>query len=287
MMDFRFNFQLDDSTSTLNDEKTAELKIEPLPQKIHPSCSFRLKEALTKWDSGKECRVKVVTVGAEDFYVLASFQTEIDQESDRIPGVYEGGLKVWECSVDLARFICEGEIEVNGKFVCELGCGVGLPGIAALNHGCNELFFQDFDDYVLTNCTAPSLCCNRAMRQRKSPDFVISRNEIENVSYEFDNLHFVSGDWQDCDFPRKVDLILTAETVYDVNNYSKLHDLHDRLLAPHGMAFVASKAYYFGVGGGIHEWMKYCESKGIFDAEIARCVDAPLKRFIIKMTRKS
>lgn len=28
-----------------------------------------------------------------------------DDKTDVIPGVYEGGLKVWECSVDLCRFL--------------------------------------------------------------------------------------------------------------------------------------------------------------------------------------
>jgi protein-histidine N-methyltransferase len=29
----------------------------------------------------------------------------IDAPSDLIPGVYEGGLKTWECSIDLAAYL--------------------------------------------------------------------------------------------------------------------------------------------------------------------------------------
>jgi len=29
----------------------------------------------------------------------------IDAPSDLVPGVYEGGLKTWECSVDLAAYL--------------------------------------------------------------------------------------------------------------------------------------------------------------------------------------
>jgi len=285
-MDFRFNFQFDDSVSS--NHKKDELKIKSISQEAHQASNiFTLKETLARWSSNEECILRVVPVGDEDFYILSDFQSEIDQNSDRIVGVYEGGLKVWECSVDLARFICEGKIEVKDKFVCELGCGAGLPGMAAAYRRCGRLLFQDFNDYVLTNCTAPSLCCNCLMRQREFPKLVVSASEIKNTSLEVTNFLFVSGDWENCYFSDKADVILTAETIYDVNNYVKLHDLLDRCLASCGTVYVASKAFYFGVGGGTYEWLRFCESRGVFNAEISHCVDAPLKRFIIKMTRKT
>ena len=37
--------------------------------------------------------------------------------------VYEGGLKIWECAVDLARHVEREHVE--GKCVLELGCGAG------------------------------------------------------------------------------------------------------------------------------------------------------------------
>ena len=45
--------------------------------------------------------------------------------SDLVPGVYEGGLKTWECSVDLAECLeaqaaKEGEDWVKGKRVLEV-----------------------------------------------------------------------------------------------------------------------------------------------------------------------
>ena len=43
--------------------------------------------------------------------------------SDLVPGIYEGGLKIWECAVDLARLL-ERE-DIDGKCVLELGCGAG------------------------------------------------------------------------------------------------------------------------------------------------------------------
>lgn len=31
----------------------------------------------------------------------------LNSPSDLVPGVYEGGLKTWECSLDLAAYLCE------------------------------------------------------------------------------------------------------------------------------------------------------------------------------------
>jgi hypothetical protein len=56
--------------------------------------------------------------------------TRLDETSDLISGVYEGGLKVWECSIDLCNYLSEdlshGLNQVCsplGGSVLELGCG--------------------------------------------------------------------------------------------------------------------------------------------------------------------
>jgi hypothetical protein len=64
--------------------------------------------------------------------------------SDIIPREYEGGLKTWECSLDLVDFITS-EL-VYDKVVIELGCGSALPGINALVHGARQVDFQDFNE---------------------------------------------------------------------------------------------------------------------------------------------
>ena len=55
--------------------------------------------------------------------------TAAENNSDLIPSVYEGGLKIWECSVDLVGYLMESGIGFEGKRVLEIGCGAGLPGI--------------------------------------------------------------------------------------------------------------------------------------------------------------
>lgn len=51
------------------------------------------------------------------------FESAESGASDLVPGIYEGGLKIWECAVDLARQL-ERE-DVDGKCILELGCGAG------------------------------------------------------------------------------------------------------------------------------------------------------------------
>ena len=54
---------------------------------------------------------------------------EIVQRSDLVPGIYEGGFKLWECSIDLIQYFVETNARFDGMRVLELGCGHGLPGI--------------------------------------------------------------------------------------------------------------------------------------------------------------
>ncbi|KAL3238540.1 hypothetical protein MRX96_048083 [Rhipicephalus microplus] len=54
---------------------------------------------------------------------------------DIIPSVYEGGMKVWECSIDLTEYI-ENHLSIDDESkVLELGCGAGLPGLLACLKG--------------------------------------------------------------------------------------------------------------------------------------------------------
>ena len=58
-----------------------------------------------------------------------------DCGTDLLPGQYEGGLKIWECSEDLVNFLSQTRARtLQGKKVLELGCGAGLPGLLAFKH---------------------------------------------------------------------------------------------------------------------------------------------------------
>lgn len=72
-------------------------------------------------------------------------------DSDVVPGVYEGGAKVWECTQDLGDYLtilnadgCAVIDEFVDKSVLDLGCGAGLLGILALKIGSSTVHFQDY-----------------------------------------------------------------------------------------------------------------------------------------------
>lgn len=74
-----------------------------------------------------------------------------ENDSDVVPGIYEGGAKVWECTQDLGDYLtvpnddgCTVIDEFRNKTVLDLGCGAGLLGILALKIGSATIHFQDY-----------------------------------------------------------------------------------------------------------------------------------------------
>lgn len=52
----------------------------------------------------------------------------------------------------------------------------------------------------------------------------------------------------------KYDVVLTAETIYEVKSAGRLIECMRRLLKPSGVAYIAAKSYYFGVGGSTRQF---------------------------------
>jgi hypothetical protein len=81
-------------------------------------------------------------------------------------------------------------------------------------------------------------------------------------------LRFVVGDWPACDAlfrgeERQFDVILSSETIYSVANYAALCGLLSRRLRPDGVAVMANKRFYFGVGGGTRAFASAAEAVGL------------------------
>ena len=97
--------------------------------------------------------------------------TELLGQSDVIKGLYEGGLKTWECSVDLAQYLSQqtypndlSVLEVLRPYVRhlkQLGCGSALPTSQLLlkalkdKKSCN-FTLQDYND-IFGLVTLPNL----------------------------------------------------------------------------------------------------------------------------------
>ncbi|KAF8316782.1 hypothetical protein DL93DRAFT_2191697 [Clavulina sp. PMI_390] len=93
----------------------------------------------------------------------------VDAPSDLVPGVYEGGLKTWECSIDLAAYLAHSvKPRIPGGNFLELGCGTALPSLYLLYEVFNNtqassdpqatmFCLQDYNRSALELMTLPNI----------------------------------------------------------------------------------------------------------------------------------
>ncbi|XAR62529.1 Protein-histidine N-methyltransferase [Bertholletia excelsa] len=206
--------------------------------------------------------------------------------SDLVPGKYEGGLKLWEGSLDLVKAlqseVQNGQLFLTGKRVLELGCGHGLPGIFSGLEGAAVVHFQDFNAEVLRCLTIPNVNANLL---KKSQSLASDVEECKTDA-EF---RFFAGDWSEVhqiipyagtsvegqsrslelDQSPGYDIILMAETVYSVIALPRLYELIKKCLKyPNGVVYMAAKKHYFGVGGGSRRFISVVEKDGAMVASL-------------------
>jgi hypothetical protein len=213
------------------------------------------------------------------------------EKSDLIPGIYEGGLKVWECSIDLCRYLYElhsttrlensssssdlsWALNSDGTTL-ELGCGHGLPGILVSLLGAsnrNKVLFSDFNDYVLEYCTLRNLFLNTPDPYHSSLQsrialvsgdwFQLSSHLMaENGSNKNREFQQVSKIFSSRSGISRFDLILAAETTYTESSSRDTATLLSRHLKfDSGVGLVATKRYYFGVRGGTDCFRRFAEN---------------------------
>lgn len=272
---FAFNFANDPDTDEAEEVQTvAEDEVE-LKQAQEILVNLQQVHA-------QELRYRVVVMDLDGFQIkypdtsdveneIASTATSTAQaalaQSDLVPNFYEGGMKVWECSLDLVRYMVgHPSVVAPQSRVFEIGCGAGLPGVCAAMHGAT-VHFQDYNEEVLTTLTAPTLALNVPLDQR---------------SYRF-----WSGDWASVQtqVADKYGLVLTSETIYSPVAMSRLLSIIASCLAePHGIALVAAKTYYFGVGGGTRQFEALVSRDGRLKSEVVYRTDDGVRREIIKLS---
>jgi hypothetical protein len=190
------------------------------------------------------------------------------QNTDLVSGVYEGGLKVWECSVDLCRYFQENNISIEGA-VLELGCGHGLPGCWVLKQARRTsgsscmVVFSDFNEFVLQDATVANIVLNT----KDAGNHGTSTQDLDLASWLAEHAALGAGDWKNMSgrfldpsssimfslFPTdgKFHVILAAETTYShAAATDTAYLLSKHLKVGTGVAYIATKRYYFGVGGG-------------------------------------
>jgi predicted nicotinamide N-methyase len=204
------------------------------------------------------------------------------RNTDLVPRVYEGGLKVWEGSIDLCRYLAIHwqEILPSGGKVLELGCGHGLPGCLLLREGLRRdkdisVMFTDYNDFVLRGVALSNIVLNT-----RTLALIENLNSHEAVT---ERIVMGAGDWigmseqlmsgvlqqEHSSLPinGRFDVILAAETTYTSESAKDTAILLARhMVLGSGVGLVACKRYYFGVGGGSDAFREAASSQRIICA---------------------
>lgn len=169
-------------------------------------------------------------------------------ETDLVPAAYEGGYKLWECAIDLVDHLYPlRQTLFRDKSVLELGAGHALPSILAALHAPKTLHIHDYNAEVIRDITIPNLLANVPHAEAK----------------------YFAGSWRS--LPSLLDdsyhVILSADTVYAPAQADALAVCILSVLPVDGVAFIAAKTYYFGVGGGM-SFFKDCVMRRAKDAHV-------------------
>ena len=233
------------------------------------------------------------------------------RRSDLVKGKYEGGAKLWEGAVDLTRFLLEdaetcGFLRLKNARVLELGCGHGLPGLACAMRGAKEVVFADYNPDVLRALTVPNARANGFATGRDTKTETENGDASSDASFRA-SFRFLGGDWgslaqsgNNLLQPGAFDVVLAAETVYEPSSFAKHVEILKRAVRRDakktrqkngsvgggGVALVAAKSYYFGVGGGARSFRARLEHEGDFAVECVRTLSdgASNVREILKVT---
>ena len=240
------------ATAPKNESATALTSADSNPEKcLSAACSLPVEQVRAELDLGRS-KYRAVNIDGVQLMVAqpkldsASSVGRIVTTRDVLTGVYEGGMKVWECSLDLVRFLASNPSTIgksglvsNTKSsadavrhldslpvinVLELGCGHGLPGIFTLKKFPNcKVCFQDLNEEVLQYTTASNVVYNAG---REATDT---------------RACFVRGDWTSASFVPKLfeiakcrsfDVVLAAETLYTKSSSVIMSQLLWQLLTP-------------------------------------------------------
>lgn len=122
---------------------------------------------------------------------------------------------LWPVATALAEYILVNPWPLRTRAI-ELGCGLGLPGIAALLAGC-EVTFTDYDETAL--------------------QFAARSAQLNGYTQGFRTLAF---DWRE-PLAENFDLIIASDLIYEQRHIGPLVRLFSAMLAPHGVVLVADQ----------------------------------------------
>jgi Lysine methyltransferase len=235
--------------------------------------------------------------------------------SDLLPGVYEGGAAVWEGSLDLLDYLGTIQAELQLQFdhqqkqptILELGCGHALPSLYLLQTLQPQVVvLTDYNAYVLKDVTISNLVLNFATQLDDVASRVVlgagdwmdmSRWLLKEPQQDDDDpptesASSSSSSRQEPSLPAdgRFDIMLAAETLYtpqaaQETAYLVAHHLSHNAGAA---AYIATKRYYFGVGGGTDAFVQCATTMHGLEVETVHVVDTGRGnvREVLKVTHR-
>ncbi|VDM20726.1 unnamed protein product [Hydatigera taeniaeformis] len=214
----------------------------------HPSAIRIYKE-----DAVEECVKTWNLCMDEDERVLRALSLGCDVAA----GIVEGGFTVWTGTRLLLNFLVDRTVDFAGRHVLDLGCGAGILGIHALLHHAASVTFQDFNYCVMRAWTVPNVKLQSAVEKQKAD--------------------FWTGDWEDLADAwrtqgKQFDVILTAETIYRSDLYSKLLTALEAVSAPDCRIYLVAKLAYHGNDGSLKGFYDFIHRTHVFN-----CIEVQLE----------
>ncbi|KAG7696038.1 hypothetical protein KL951_003563 [Ogataea haglerorum] len=326
-MGFKFGFE-DDERDTAAAKDAFDVAEETVAPRVHDISHFLELMTGTRI-SYEHIDFPGSLVRREFFDVRHQLMSE-DAESDELQfligstaedvrnGVYEGGLKSWECCYDLMHRLQE--VDLSGyKTFLELGCGTSLPSLlvfqSLLQHKQTyvNLILTDFNYEVLRLVTVPNLFltwCLTALskdelerlQQRPDVEGNVRDGEIDvtpELVARFNNalreqhvaISLISGSWgrqmmtQIDALAQSPMLMVSSETIYSPEHLPVVAQMVSETVQRAGsLALVAAKDIYFGVGGSLTEFLACLEKKPV-EYSVEK-INAGLQRSLVRVHKK-
>jgi hypothetical protein len=133
---------------------------------------------------------------------------------------------------------------------------------------------QDYNAEVMEGVTIGNTLLNAAPESVSAPAAA-----AVNLSEVNARCGFFSGDWRDPALlalmggRSSYDLLLTSDTLYSTAYFAPLLSLMQSLLSPRGVALIAAKRYYFGIGGSTVAFRDLVASQKGWSCEVVDTVE--------------
>lgn len=133
--------------------------------------------------------------------------------------------------------------------------------------------FQDLNSDVLEQLTLPTIYYNCGKLGVHKSSFISGAwNDIH------ESLRTISSE-------RRYPLIIASEILYNEHYYSSIWNIMTSSLAKGGISVLASKRFYFGVGGGATPFINFIKQQGnVTEIEVTDCPKVHSRINCIKMS---